>query len=105
MKALDEVPPVARRLESKYVELEESTQDLRPPRKGFEDVRRRKRYVMKIAKPLNDFARAEVSSKHHQVIILHPDEIAGTRHEFHCISKLIIHTAIAIPICRVKVTA
>src|SRR5437867_13127509 len=105
MKRLDEVPAITWRLKPKQIEAQQSPQHFGTPRKRLECIGRRKRDVMKVGKLLPDSAKAQVLSQHHQVVIMHPYEIAVPCYTFYAIRKFSIDRAIAGPICRVELTA
>src|SRR5262249_44225496 len=60
---------------------------------------------MKIGKPLDDATSAQVFGQHHQMVVMHPDEIAVPGDAFDSIRKFCVHRTITGPVRRIELTA
>src|SRR5438128_10977720 len=60
---------------------------------------------MKIGKPLDHTASAQVFGQHHQMIVMHPNETAVSGYAFDSIRKFCVHRTVTGPVRRIELTA
>jgi hypothetical protein len=104
VEATDEFSTIPVRLKSDDIKFQQPTQKFCPPRQDFKDVGGGKWNVMKISEPELDTSLSQHMPTHHQVIIMHPDEISRRRDLLDGISKFSIYIAVDLPRCGVELT-
>ena len=58
--------------------------------------------MMKIGQALLQSTRSQSVSEHHQVVIVHPDEITVPAHAIYSLSEFRVDLAVLVPICGIK---
>jgi len=99
---IDEIVPVARRVERDRVRRQDALEDLPPPGEHAKDLRRGERRVQEEVDPAGKPPVAQEARDQHQLVVVHPDPVGGLRARKHDVGEPAVDPHVALPVVAVE---